>query len=83
MYHSTSIFDTVSQSRQTRINSGFNESDNKYYVNHKTKTRINTAFQKTPHLSAYPLHTRVRMHVVRACARAHARSARVRVLIPW
>lgn len=69
MYHSTSISDNVSQSQQTRINSGFNASDNKYYVNHKTQTRINTAFQKTPYLSAYPLHTRVRLHVVRACVR--------------
>jgi len=58
-----------SQSRQTRINSGFNESDNKYYVNHKAQARFKCGFQKALYLSAYPLHTRVRLHVVCACVR--------------
>ena len=52
-----------SQSLQTRINTSFYESDNKYYVNHIEQSRINTSFYN------WSMHSRARVYAY-VCARA-------------
>ena len=62
-YQTTKNF---SQTPQTRINTVFFESDNKYYVNQVEQTRINTGFYNGP------MHSLARVYACSARSRALA-----------